>query len=195
MATKKKKAPVRKKPVRKAARKPTAPLPMPVAPAPAPAPSQRNGRLLALMIGVLLLAVLWRSQRHAEQPDAAMAPAPEGRSIATEKPAAPKPSPRPTVRRETAGEAGEPSLEFDRSSGKGLTVRCWRPANGQARLDVFGPRNQKVRSLASEAGAAGWQSLEWDGKDETGKSVPAGLYYIRPSAQDLQQVRDVWVKG
>lgn len=195
MATKKKAAKKKsaKKPVRKAVRRAPAALPLPpVLAEPAP---KRNGWLLALMIVGLLGAVLWRSQRHGHMHEEGAMP--EGRSPMAEldKGEAPKPKPKPTVRREAAGETGEPSLSFDRSAEKALSVRCWRPAGGRASLEIFGPRNQKLRSIQSNDGEAGWQTLRWDGKDEAGKAVPVGLYYLRPSANGLQQVRDVWVKG
>jgi hypothetical protein len=195
MATKKK---AKKKPVRRAAARK---LPPPLAPLPSPEAPKRNGLWLALIIAGLLVAVLWRNQRTAAV-NAPMLQAPEGRSPAAAAPqAAPRPertaapTAQPSARRATAGEVGAPSLSFDRSTGQPMRVRCWRPEGGQAQLDVFGPRNQRVRSLKSEAGAAGWQSLEWDGKDEQGQAVPAGLYYLRPSSQGVQQVRDVWVEG
>lgn len=181
-------------------------------PTAAPLPPKRNGLMLGLIVIGLLLAVLWRSQRENALETTAASPAvtaqaPEGRSAAPATPVAQSPEAKPAelklseskprIRRESAGEIGEPSLTFDRSDGGKLSVRCWRPANGMAQLDVFGPRNQKIVSLQSEAGDAGWKSLSWDGKDAQGKKVPEGLYYIRPSAsaQSLQQIRDVWVKG
>jgi hypothetical protein len=187
--------PAKRKPARRAAARK---LPPPLAPLPSPEAPKRNGLWLALIIAGLLVAVLWRNQRTAAV-DAPMPQAPEGRSPAAAAPpeAAPRPerTAAPTARRATAGEVGAPSLNFDRSTGQPMRVRCWRPEGGQAQLDVFGPRNQKVRTLTSEAGAAGWQNLDWDGKDEQGKAVPTGLYYLRPSSQGAQQVRDVWVEG
>lgn len=208
----------KKKPAKKAARpRRLSPAAVPanapvVIPSAAPVPPKRNGLLLGLLVIGLLLAVLWRSQRESTMQTTTASPtiaaeAPEGRSAAPPVPAAQSPAVKPAevrstanqprIRRESAGEIGDPSLTFDRSDGGKLSVRCWRPANGMAHLDVFGPRNQKIVSLQSEAGDAGWKSLSWDGKDAQGKKVPEGLYYIRPSASSeaLQQIRDVWVKG
>lgn len=195
---------------RSVVRRPAASAPSPAPLAAQSAPPKRNGLMLGLLVIGLLLAVLWRAQREApvapaqaQAEAAATAPAPEaapeGRSasLAENMPrvSASRPKPEASIRREAAGEVGEPSLTFDRSDGGTLSVRCWRPANGRAQLDVFGPRNTKVRSLQSPDGAAGWQTLEWDGKDESGKKVKGGLYYLRPSADGLQQIRDLWVKG
>lgn len=194
MATTKKKKPAPRRPVKAAP--PAAPALSPIE-----GPS-RNGRILLVLLTVALLALLWRSQRHAEAPAAAPAAAPvatavpTGRNVAPPAPQTAKAAPtRPAVRREAAGaEVGAPSLQFNRGSLQALQVRCWRPEGGQAQLDVFGPRNQRVRSLRSESGAAGWQTLAWDGKDEEGRPVPVGLYYLRPSSEGVQVVRDVWVR-
>jgi flagellar hook assembly protein FlgD len=109
------------------------------------------------------------------------------------------PKVKSSVRREAAGakahETGEPSLTFDRSESKSFEVRCWRAAASPAQLDIFAPHNRRVRTLKSEAGAAGWIKLPWDGKDESGKKVPTGLYFLRPSQEFEQSVRDIWVKG
>lgn len=198
MATKKKKGPIKKAVRKKAPRRRAAAPAAAAAPAVQTAP-RRNGLWLALLILGLLLAVIWRGQRKFASHDEPAGQVPEGRSPAASVdpgsgPASAPPA-QPTARREAAGETGEPSLTFDRGEQDALSVRCWRPADGQARLDIFGPRNQRVRTLTSESGEAGWQSLRWDGKDEQGRPVPVGLYFVRPSAQDLQQVRDVWVKG
>jgi hypothetical protein len=213
MATKKKAArktvsprPARKRFVER--RQPVMDAPLPAhhrAPKEAP---KRNGYILVGMVAVLIAAVVLRNCREEAQiaPPPAPAPAavptgvptaaPEGRHVApAPAPAKAEPKPAAGAHRATAGETGEPSLEFDRSKKDALVVRAWRPEGGKAQLDVFGPRNQRVRTLSSESGAAGWQSLPWDGKDANGKSVPAGLYYLRPSGNGLQQVRDVWVKG
>ncbi len=225
MATKKKKsvprkASVKKKPI---ARRPASKRPQ-VAAMPEPLAAQSSGNPLVwvlLVISVLVLLWLyWRNHKAAAPAPAAPtaiaadgskeagAP-PQARSIAPAGAAAvakPAASASAAVRRATAGdaapvaanppaEAGAPSLTFDRSLGQALSVRCWRADGASGTLDVFAPKNRKVRSLKSEAGKAGMVELNWDGKDEQGQKVPAGLYFLRPSQKDAQSIRDVWVKG
>lgn len=105
------------------------------------------------------------------------------------------PAPRPAPVQAAAAEPDGASYTFDRSTSEAFSSRCWRPAQGQATLEVFGPKNKKVRTLSTEAGPAGWKTLRWDGKDEAGAKVPGGLYYLRPSQPEEQLVRDLWVKG
>lgn len=224
MATKKKKtatpkrAPARRKPVKRQLAPTLSPA---TAPLPETGPSQNGG--LYLLIAVVLLALGWFvwQRKQASSPSAtapvvaAPAPAanaegapPQARSIASPAPAAKAPEPTVSakpMRRETAGsapaakaeasETGAPSLTYDRSLGQPLSVRAWRSEGGIATLDVFAPKNRLVRSIKSDAGKAGLVELKWDGKDEQGKKVPVGLYFLRPSQKEEQSIRDVWVKG
>lgn len=216
MATKKKKtvarkrAPARRQPIKKRTAPTFAPATAPVL---EPTPSQNGG--LFLLIAIVLLALgwfLWHSQQPkapAAAPAVAVAPSanaagtpPQARSIASPV-AAPKPTeaPKPAAKahREAAGaaptETGAPSLTFDRSLGQPLSVRCWRSEGASAALDVFAPKNRLVRSVKSDPGKAGQVELKWDGKDEQGKKVPGGLYFLRPTQKEEQSIRDVWVKG
>jgi len=55
------------------------------------------------------------------------------------------------------------SLELDRRGAVAVDV-----------LDVFGRR---VRTLHRGVAATGTLRLEWDGRDDRGASVPAGVYF------------------
>ena len=46
-------------------------------------------------------------------------------------------------------------------------------------LVVFGVDGRKVRTLASGRWEAGMRSLTWDGRDEGGRRVPAGIYFVQ----------------
>jgi hypothetical protein len=219
MATKKKKkAP--SKGASKASARPrvtSAPVQPPASPAPgAPAPQSSFAGLLTVLVVAGIFGLAWLVVRGCAPKDvavsatppvpAAPAPAapaaantPEARSIVTpakaEAAQATAPKAQPSAHREAAGgETGAPSLTLDRSSGKPLSLRCWRPEGGQASLDVFAPRNRVVANLTSDSGAAGWVDLSWNGKDSQGKKVPEGLYFLRPSQRSEETVRDVWVK-
>jgi hypothetical protein len=209
MATKKKAKPARKRsaaPRRRASRPAAAPAETRTETAPAMEESQgsNNGVLALLVIGLAsIIWLLWHghSQQKVDAPAAAQpsASAPAARSVAPKAAptAAPKAQAAPT-RRATAGaekELGEPTLTLDRSEEKPMPFRCWRAEGGTAQLEVFGPRNRRVRTVKSDAGAAGWVPLDFDGKDDKGKKLPVGLYFVRPSSQDEQRVMDVWVKG
>ncbi len=57
------------------------------------------------------------------------------------------------------------------------------PRAARARLEVFDVRGARVRILVDEELSAGAASRAWDGRDERGRAVPAGLYFVRFAAE------------
>jgi hypothetical protein len=53
------------------------------------------------------------------------------------------------------------------------------PDAAAATLDVFDVAGHRVRSLVREVQPAGRQSVRWDGRDDHGGAVHAGLYFVR----------------
>jgi len=60
------------------------------------------------------------------------------------------------------------------------------PAAGSARLSVYDCVGRRVRTLLDGQAEAGTRAIAWDGRDETGRSLPAGVYLARLAA-DAQQ--------
>jgi len=55
-----------------------------------------------------------------------------------------------------------------------------RSVNGiDLQLDIFNMIGQKVRILVNSPHAAGRYSVQWDGRDETGKLLSGGVYFYR----------------
>jgi len=50
---------------------------------------------------------------------------------------------------------------------------------GQARVDIYNSRGQIVRTLLNETKAAGEHSIEWNGKDDSGRELGSGIYFFR----------------
>jgi len=61
--------------------------------------------------------------------------------------------------------------------------------SGVASLNVYDATGRLVRNLASGAHKAGIYTAAWDAKDMTGRSVPAGVYYVRLSADRTSTAR------
>lgn len=61
------------------------------------------------------------------------------------------------------------------------------PAAGRARLSVFDAGGRRLRTLLDGEAPAGAQSAVWDGRDEGGRALPAGVYFFR-----LEQGGAVW---
>ena len=76
---------------------------------------------------------------------------------------------------------GEASFEFDLDLA------------GRAQLEVFDVTGRRVRSWDARSFSAGRSALAWDGRDETGSRVPAGVYLVRVSADGRLGTRKVVV--
>jgi len=49
------------------------------------------------------------------------------------------------------------------------------------RIDVLGIDGRRLRTLVSAAGRVGGSEVDWDGRDDAGRTLPAGIYFIRLS--------------
>ncbi len=55
-------------------------------------------------------------------------------------------------------------------------------------IEVWNVRGVRVRNLAAGSTPAGRHTLAWDGRDEAGRRLPAGLYWIRFTGDGTRQV-------
>jgi hypothetical protein len=60
---------------------------------------------------------------------------------------------------------------------------------GRASLSVYDASGRLVRNLVSGTFKAGTYSAAWDARDLSGRSVPAGVYYVRLSADRASTAR------
>ncbi len=64
-------------------------------------------------------------------------------------------------------------------------------AGGEIKMEIFNLRGQKVRSFNMPSGA----KLTWDGKDESGKDLPASVYFLRAGqGSDFQTKKLIKIK-
>jgi hypothetical protein len=63
------------------------------------------------------------------------------------------------------------------------------PAPRRVELCVFDAVGRKVATLSSGSQAAGRHAVTWDGLDERGRRVPAGVYFCRLATESFQQTR------
>jgi len=65
------------------------------------------------------------------------------------------------------------------------------PAAGRVRLEVFDVRGRLVRALHDDEFPAGRHTSLWNGEDESGRRLGAGIYFVRMYAPGVQQSRRV----
>ncbi|UCH85652.1 MAG: hypothetical protein JSW50_08200 [Candidatus Latescibacterota bacterium] len=59
------------------------------------------------------------------------------------------------------------------------TISFTLPEPGHARLSIFSPGGELVRTLVNATLPAGLKEVTWDGKDENGAEVSSGVYFYR----------------
>ncbi len=63
------------------------------------------------------------------------------------------------------------------------------PKAGNARLDIYNVLGQKVSTLFNEFMNAGSKTVNWDGRDDGGVTVPSGVYFYQLVSQDFRQTK------
>ena len=99
----------------------------------------------------------------------------------------------------TAVEPGMPSSVMQISShpnpGRGpVSIDFKVGTPGMFRLDLFDLSGRRVRTLMDGHGEEGWSRVEWNGVDDHGDRVPAGVYVVRLArGGQAQTSRLVWL--
>jgi hypothetical protein len=65
------------------------------------------------------------------------------------------------------------------------------PVAGKVEVEVFGIAGERVRTLADGERPAGIARLSWDGRDDGGSAMPAGIYFARVRVPGHQAVRRI----
>jgi len=78
----------------------------------------------------------------------------------------------------------------------GVQIRYMVPANTlTSRLAVYDPQGRIIRSLDTIPSATGWHEIAWDGKDDAGRRVASGSYWVRLwTPKETRTVRVVWIQ-
>ncbi len=59
----------------------------------------------------------------------------------------------------------------------GATVRAERVAGSSCAFEFFDAAGNRVRTLRAQASSSGAAAATWDGADDSGRSLPEGIYY------------------
>jgi uncharacterized delta-60 repeat protein len=71
------------------------------------------------------------------------------------------------------------------------TIRCALPVNTTMSLTIYDITGALVKTLASGAAFAGYKSIIWDGRDNGGKRLANGLYFIRMETPKYTAVKKI----
>jgi len=62
------------------------------------------------------------------------------------------------------------------------TIHYFNPRSGRLDVVIYDLLGRKVRSLVSEVRPTGTGSVQWNGRDQNGRSVASGIYYVQATA-------------
>ena len=71
------------------------------------------------------------------------------------------------------------------------TIAYEMRVGGNARLDVFGTDGRRVASLVEGFVPAGSHQVVWQGRDDSGRMVPSGVYFYRLEAPGYAETRQM----
>lgn len=63
------------------------------------------------------------------------------------------------------------------------------PKAANVNLTIYNVLGQQVKTLVNQEMAAGVQTIEWDGTDNTGRTVASGVYFYRLNAGEFQATK------
>jgi len=95
-------------------------------------------------------------------------------------------APGPAAPQARALEPGRPN-----PFAAGTTIRFTLARPGHASLRVFDVTGRLVRTLVDGERPAGAAEVRWDGRDETGRPVGSGLFFVRLRSAGLEEARRV----
>jgi hypothetical protein len=68
-------------------------------------------------------------------------------------------------------------------AGEGVPIDLQMAGADGGRLELFDTAGRLLRVWALPAGEPGWRREQWDGRDAAGRPAPAGLYFLRLTAE------------
>ncbi len=99
-----------------------------------------------------------------------------------------------TIALEADGAPGLPRLFVHPNPVRGSAVVSFRMDRaGEVNLELFDAAGRRVRAFPTLTFAAGDHEVFWDGRDDQGAAVPAGIYFYRLAGPDRSETRKVVV--
>ena len=69
------------------------------------------------------------------------------------------------------------------------TIKYALPQTAQVELTIYNTLGQKVRTLVQQQQPAGQYQVQWDGRDDMGRTAGSGVYYYKLTAGNYVQMK------
>lgn len=101
---------------------------------------------------------------------------------------------RPTVDIEDVGISNAPiSFKLNQNHpnpfNPSTTIHYTLPKESDVHLQIYNMLGQQINQLISSTQSSGTHSIQWNGKDQQGNQVPAGIYFYQLQAGDFVQTK------
>lgn len=73
---------------------------------------------------------------------------------------------------------------FPNPFGSATSIDVENPADGEVDISVFDVTGRRVRTLWNDSFTVGKRQLDFDGRDDSGRFLPSGVYFIRAVSSD-----------
>jgi hypothetical protein len=89
-------------------------------------------------------------------------------------------------------ESGE-SRSWPNPTRHGASIEYALPKAGHVSVRIYNLRGQLVKTVLDARQSAGLRNIHWDGKDDQGESVSAGLYFYRIEGKDFKDTKKLLI--
>lgn len=83
----------------------------------------------------------------------------------------------------------ELSQNFPNPFNPETVIRFALPKSSKVKLEIYDVLGRRVRALLAAEKPAGFHEVNWNGRDESGRPVPSGLYFYKLSAGEFSAVK------
>jgi len=94
-----------------------------------------------------------------------------------------------------APEKGQSFLCFPNPTSKEVTIQFDSDGNTKVRIEIFNLLGEKMKTFQIPKTDSGSNNLFWDGKNETGKIVNAGTYFVRLKTANSSFIQKIVLLG
>jgi flagellar hook assembly protein FlgD len=87
-----------------------------------------------------------------------------------------------------------PFIAVENVINKGTIIKFAIPKTGKISLKIYDALGRETRTLIDDIKDAGFYSVIWNGKNDSGKPVSAGIYFYNLKANGLSKTKRIIIQ-